>query len=163
MNLKHIEDSLEDLKNLSPLAFKKTMEVSLPFFALHKKLYENGEAIIKSRFNINQSELDVLGVLFYYSNKKFRLTPTELYEKLLFSSGGMTKVLKKLESRGFVARMESESDKRSKLVEITEAGKKICEEAITDIVAFEDLYFSKLDKNEQKIFRDLLYKTLEEK
>lgn len=71
----------------------------MPFFILHKKIFEGGNEILINKFGLNQTELDVLGALYYLGGDDFTLSPTKLYEKLLFSSGGMTKVLKKLEEK----------------------------------------------------------------
>ncbi|NOR58194.1 MAG: MarR family transcriptional regulator [Sulfurimonas sp.] len=135
------------------------MKLSVPFFVLHKKIYEKGENLISQEFNINQSELDVLSAL-YYMGDDFMLSPTKLYEVMLFSSGGMTKLLKKLESRNFIRRVENNIDKRSKLVQITDLGIEITTNALKDIVSFEDEYFSKLNQKEQDTFQKLVYKML---
>jgi len=47
------------------------------------------------------------------------VAPINLYESLVFSSGGMTKLLKKLEDRNYISRVDNPIDKRSKLVRIT--------------------------------------------
>ncbi len=116
--------------------------------------------MILKESNINQSELDVLAALYYVSDGSFTLTPTQLYDVMLFSSGGMTKLLKKLESRNFIRRVDNNEDKRSKLVQITKQGQEITSKALKDIVAFEDKYFSKLDIKEQEMFKKLIYKML---
>ncbi len=160
MNIKQFESNLENVKKLSPQVFKETMHISVPFFVLHKKLYEKGEDLISKKFNINQSELDVLAALYYMGDDNFMMTPTELYDVMLFSSGGMTKLLKKLENRNFIRRVESNIDKRSKLVQITDLGIEVTIKSLKDIVSFEDEYFSKLNEDEQKIFQKLVYKML---
>jgi len=162
MNLKQFETNIENVKKISPDIYKESMLVSLPFYILHKKLYEEGEDVILKASTINQSELDVLAALYYVSDGSFTLTPTQLYDVMLFSSGGMTKLLKKLESREFICRVENKEDKRSKLVQITQLGKEITSKALKDIVAFEDKYFAKLDLEEQETFKKLIYKMLDE-
>ena len=160
MNIKQFETNLENVKKLTPQVFKETMKLSVPFFVLNKKIYEKGENLISKEFNINQSELDVLAALYYMGEDKFMLSPTKLYDLLLFSSGGMTKLLKKLESRNFIRRVENNIDKRSKLVQITDLGVEITTKALKDIVSFEDEYFSKLNQKEQDTFQKLIYKML---
>ncbi len=161
MNLKQFETNIENVKKISPDIYNDTMLLSIPFYMLHKKLFDEGEDVILKESNINQSELDVLAALYYVSDGSFSLTPTQLYDVILFSSGGMTKLLKKLESRDFICRVENKEDKRSKLVQITELGKKITTNALKDIVTFEDKYFSKLDLQEQEMFKKYIYKMLE--
>lgn len=160
MNIKQFETNLKNVKKLTPQIFKETMKLSIPFFILHKKIYEKGEDLISKEFNINQSELDVLSSLYYMGGNEFTMSPTELYDVMLFSSGGMTKLLKKLENKNFIRRVENTIDKRSKLVQITELGIKNITKALQDIVSFEDEYFSKLNKKEQDTFQKLIHKIL---
>ena len=128
---------------------------------LHKKIYDDGEDLILKEFNINQSELDVLFSLYYEGGDDFTMSPTQLYDLMVFSSGGMTKLLKKLENKKFIIRIENKLDKRSNLVQITQLGIEITLKALKDILSFEDEYFSKLNKNEQTIFKKLIYKMLD--
>jgi len=55
------------------------------------------------------------------------LSPTELYQSMLFSSGGLTKVLTRLQQEGLIGRLENPEDKRSKLVVLTVEGKQLVE------------------------------------
>ncbi|MFA7082901.1 MAG: MarR family transcriptional regulator [Arcobacteraceae bacterium] len=137
------------------------MQLSLPFFLLHKRIHDNGENLILKEFNINQSELNVLAALYYDGGEYFTMSPTSLYDFMLFSSGGMTKLLKKLENKHLIQRIENSSDKRSKLVQITDLGIDITIKALKDILTVEDGYFSKLDKKEQAIFKKLIFKMLD--
>ena len=53
------------------------------------------------------SHIDVLASLHFNGNA---LSPTELYDAMLFSSGGMTKVLKKLEEKGILKAEEFKNE-----------------------------------------------------
>jgi len=59
--------------------------------------------------------------------KPRRMTPTDLYQAILITSGGMTKVLKQLEEEGDIVREDHSSDKRSRYVRLTPAGEKRAE------------------------------------
>ncbi|WP_228197951.1 MarR family winged helix-turn-helix transcriptional regulator [Poseidonibacter antarcticus] len=160
MNIKQFKTNLEHVKKLSPEVFKKSMYSSVPFFILHEEIYEKGEKLLSMKFNINQSELDVLASLYYMGGEDYMLSPTKLYEVMIFSSGGMTKLLKKLEALNFIRRIENTNDKRSKLVQITDLGKQITTNALKDLIALEDTYFSKLNIKEQDTFQKLICKIL---
>lgn len=54
----------------------------------------------------------------------------ELGKRLYLDSGTLTPVLKSLESKGFVKRFRSPTDERVLLVEITEKGKMLKDEAL---------------------------------
>lgn len=160
MNLNEIKLSQKKLKELSPEAYNDSVDISIPFFILHKKIYEEGNSILINKYNLSQTELDILGVLFYLAGDDFTMSPTQLYEKLLFSSGGMTKVLKKLESKSFIQRVDNPNDKRSKLVQITKEGKETTSLALKEILEHENKCFSKLEEEERKLLRKLLLKAL---
>ena len=66
-----------------------------------------------------------------------RMTPTELYRSILISSGGMTKVLKLLERDGLIAREDNPEDRRSRYVQLTEAG-RIRAEVVMEAVREQD-------------------------
>lgn len=160
MDIKQFETNLKNIKTQTPHVFKESMNVTIPFFILHRKLFEHGDKVLKEKFSLNQSELDVLSSLFYMTKETYTMSPTELYDVMVFSSGGMTKILKKLESKNYIKRVENSLDKRSKLVQLSSLGKKITVKAIEEIISFEDNYFSKLEKEEQELFKKLIFKVL---
>ena len=51
-----------------------------------------------------------------------RLTPTQIHNRLLVTSGGVTGRIDKLEKLGLVSRLPDPGDRRSMLVELTESG-----------------------------------------
>lgn len=152
---------INKLKKLTPEIYRDEIHTTRPFFILSSILYNKGEEIISTKYQLNQTELDILASLHYSHRDDFSLTPTELYDIMLFSSGGMTKVLKKLETKKYIRRIDNNQDKRSKLVQITSLGKKITSQALKDIITFEASYFSKLNTDEQKQLVSLLYKILD--
>ena len=160
MNVKQFENNLQNVKKYSPDVYKKTMQLTVPFFMLHKKLFDQGNQLLSDNFSLNQSELDILATLYYMSDGSFTLSPTQLYDVMFFSSGGMTKILKKLEHKELIRRIDDKTDKRSKLVQLTQKGKNIVDKALKEVVSFEDTYFNKLNKEEQETMKNLLLKIL---
>jgi DNA-binding MarR family transcriptional regulator len=82
--------------------------------------------------------LDPLGLLFIdYSvlrllqlaGAPYRMSPTELSEVVLRSSGGMTQILDRLESAGLVERSADASDRRKVVVGLTSEGLRTAERA----------------------------------
>lgn len=82
---------------------------------------------------------------------------------MVFSSGGMTKVLKKLEAKEYIIRIDNINDKRSKLVQLSKKGNILLSKALKEVVELEKKFFSPLDNEEQRIFKDLIYKVLKDK
>lgn len=76
-----------------------------------------------SQFDMKWWELDVLGAL-RRAGPPFRLSPGELSERLMVTSGTMTTRIDRLEKREFVVREPSEHDRRSVVVSLTRDGRK---------------------------------------
>lgn len=159
MNLTHLQNGIQNIKELTPEIYKDSISISASLFFLKNKMYDEGNNILSDVYNINQTHLDVLSTLYYLGNN-YTLSPTELYERMLFSSGGMTKVLKQLEEKKYIQRVENSEDKRSKLVQLSQLGKEITIKALGDVLELEDTYYSKLNKEERKTLQSLLEKIL---
>lgn len=82
----------------------------------------------------------------------------DLGERLWLDSGTMTPVLKKLELKGYITRQRSADDERSVIVEITDKGEKLKEDARQ--VPLELGKCVKLSPEEAAQLHALLYKVL---
>jgi DNA-binding MarR family transcriptional regulator len=80
-------------------------------------------------FDLTISEFNTLNAL-RRAGPPYRLSPKEVGVSLLFSSGGLTKLLERLESRGLVAREPDPNDGRGVLVSLTPAGMDLQEGAM---------------------------------
>ncbi|QFR48672.1 MarR family transcriptional regulator [Sulfurimonas lithotrophica] len=134
--------------------------VTLPLIMLSQKLLTKIENLLSKKYNLSNSEIDVLASLYSCKDEKHTLTPTKLYEKLLFSSGGMTKVLKKLELKEFIKRLDNIEDKRSKLVQLTPLGKNIVEKSLSEVIELEENFFIHLNEKDRKRLSDSLFHAL---
>lgn len=159
MNTKKLTNIIDRLKEIDPDIYSDSIKVSFPFYTLSSLLYGLGQDILVKKFDLTQGQLDVLASLCYESDD-FTLAPSQLYDRLNFSSGGMTKILNNLEKKQYIQRVKNKHDKRSRLVKITKSGQDIAKKATKTIINLEEEYFSKLNKNEQKQFTDLLNKLL---
>lgn len=161
MDIEKLKKSIENHKVRSPKTFDETMYITIPFYIFYKKMFEGICKLQEEKYEISNTQLDVLASLVMGGGDDYTLSPTELYGRLLFSSGGMTKVLKKLEDKGYIIRVENKEDKRSKLVKLTSLGREIVDNALKDVLIYENSYFDCLDKKEKKTFENLLLKILE--
>lgn len=155
----------ENLDNYYDNVFKDEQEIlgiCLPITMIHKQLFNEGSELLLEKFDLSSSEMDVLAAL-YFNNKT--LTPTALSEATIFSSGGMTKVLKKLEGKEFISRSFSEEDKRSKLVHIEPKGEALVKESLGHLLKKDNAFFEILDEDEKaflfKILKKLIYRVVE--
>ncbi|MGS0689412.1 MarR family winged helix-turn-helix transcriptional regulator [Shewanella sp. 0m-4] len=84
------------------------------------------------------------------------LSPTELYQSLLFSSGGLTKVLVRLQESGLIERCDNYEDKRSKLVVLSAKGKDLVEEVMPELHRQEQKMLSALSCHELDQLDDMM-------
>ena len=114
------------------------------------------------QFDLSVFELEVMVLLrsFPYPH---RLTPSLLSSSLMVSSGGLTKVLIKLESKGYIVRDVNPTDKRSKIVRLTALGIDFIEKYYPQVQYTSKQFFeSKLSKRELALLTTLLTKLLKE-
>ena len=131
--------------------------MTFPIAVIQKTIFVHAESFLKENFDLLNSEVDVLAAL--YTNNKV-LSPTQLYDLTIFSSGGMTKVLKRLQERGFIYRKEDENDKRCMLVCLSQSGEEIVRAALFEISKECSKYFETFTKEERVVFESLLKKVL---
>ncbi len=103
-----------EINSLPMLTLGRLAEVSArimqqklePFFAEH---------------GLHPGEFDVLATL-RRSGDPYALTPTQLYEATMVSSGGMTNRIDRLEKAGLVERRKNPNDRRGVIVALTTDG-----------------------------------------
>ena len=93
------------------------------------KHLERGLKKTFSEFGLNLGEFDVLATL-RRSGEPFQLTPTELFNTLMVTSGTMTNRLDRLEKAELVRRIPDPSDRRGTLIQLTDKGFNLMEQAI---------------------------------
>lgn len=139
--------------------YKCVVDIGLPLMLVNKLFSEKKEKIFSTKYDMSSSEFDVLMTLLCHEEP---MTPTNLYESMIFSSGGMTKLLKKLEEKNCIERIPSEHDKRSLLVALSKKGKKLVTDAFDDVVKMNREVLSTLKNSEQTELETILKKLLVE-
>jgi DNA-binding MarR family transcriptional regulator len=138
---------------------------SLPMAVLGR-LSEAAERVMQDHLNplfadagLQPGEFDVLATL-RRSGDPYMLSPTQLYEAAMISSGGMTNRLDRLERAGLIERRPDPSDRRGKLIALTADGRRIVDATITRHVANEKQLLSVLTTAEQEKLNALLRKLI---
>jgi DNA-binding MarR family transcriptional regulator len=129
--------------------------LTLPITLIHKNMFNDTECFLKTQYDLLHSHVDVLASLYFDGNS---LSPTELYDATIFSSGGMTKVLKKLEERNLIKREASSNDKRSMLISLTKEGKDLIENCMIEVAKQKEEKFSILTQKEKDDLKNILSK-----
>lgn len=109
---------------------------------------------------LQQGEFDVLATL-RRSGAPYELVPTQLFEALMISSGGMTNRLDRLEKAGWIARKPNPEDRRGTLVALTEQGLELINRIFPLHVENEAQALTTLSKKEQQTLQRLLEKLLD--
>lgn len=114
----------------------------------------------ESEFGLQPGEFDVLATL-RRSGAPHALTPTDLYEAAMISSGSMTNRIDRLEKAGLVTRQPNPADKRGTLVALTDEGLALIDCAVEAHVANQQAIVRGLDENERDQLSILLGKLLD--
>jgi DNA-binding MarR family transcriptional regulator len=122
-------------------------------------LFQNGRKVMES-VPLSPSEFDVLSTL-RSSGRPYEMTPTQLASAVLLTSGGMTKTLKGLETKGYIERFCFETDRRSKFVRLTGAGRELIETLLPKVLEnHTEMIQQALSDSEQAALNMLLSKLL---
>src|SRR4051812_21395809 len=109
------------------------------------------------RHGLDSGEFDVLATL-RRAGEPYALRPTELYQSLMISSGGLTARLDRLEAAGLIRRRADDDDARSVRVELTPAGRRKIEAAFRADMELENKMVSGLAESERAELVRLLRK-----
>lgn len=102
---------------------------------------------------------DVLAALVR-AGEPHRLTPTQLYNSLLVSSGAITNRIDRLVEEGLVTRESHASDRRSMPVQLTEEGRGRLDEALVAHVKNEEELLAALEPRERELLAQILRRWL---
>ncbi len=97
-------------------------------------LIETFQAAVLEPFELGASDYSVLATL-RRAGRPYHASPSDLYSRLQRSSGGMTKILKRLEQRGLVRRQPDPDDGRGSLVGLTRSGLAVQERIFNAFLA----------------------------
>ncbi len=116
-------------------------------------------ARVFARYGISFGEYLVLAAL-RRAGPPYRMNPTKLFNAVILSSGAMTNRLDRLEEMGLVAREPDPSDRRGRLVALTDKGRETVDAAVVDHLENEERLLAALDDREREQLAGLLRKLL---
>jgi DNA-binding MarR family transcriptional regulator len=158
MNTYPVDKILEQWQRERPDLDVSPMEVMGRIPRLAKHLDRSIQETV-SEFGINPGDFDVLATL-RRSGPPYQLSPTDLFNTLMVSSGTMTHRVDRLEQADLVKRIPEPRDRRGMLIQLTDRGFNTIEKAVEAHVANGHRLLSVLDEAERKILAQLLHKLL---
>lgn len=153
-----IDKLVSDWKQERPEIDASAMQIVGRIIKLGKTLEKRaGNALKESK--IHYTDLDVLATI-RRSGAPYQLTPKELMESVLITSGAMTTLLDRLTKLELIFRANDEKDGRIKRACLTEKGKEVIDKAIK--IRFNEASESikTLETKEQKVLASLLKKLM---
>src|SRR5258705_10471855 len=116
-------------------------------------------ARVFARYRVSFGEYLVLAAL-RRAGPPYRMNPTRLFNAVILSSGAMTNRLDRLEAMGLVERRPDPTDRRGRLVALTDRGLELVDAAVTDHLENEERLLGALDHGEREQLAGLLRKLL---
>jgi len=150
----HIDRFLDELEPVEGLDYEVEGIVDR-IGGINRRIKRGMEATL-SQFGLSLPDWQVLSTLRNSGSR----TPGVLARYLELSSGAMTSRLDALERAGHIRRVPDPEDRRSVLIEITDAGRAAWEKAATIQARKEAFFASALTKAEQRRLNALLRKLM---
>ena len=110
--------------DLDPSGF----EIFWRIFFLNKDLRRSAGRRL-SRLELPNWAFDVLAIL-RRQGPPFQMSPSVLCKSVMLSSGAMTNRLDRLQAAGFIERQADPNDRRGLIVQLTERGRAVTDEAV---------------------------------
>ncbi len=106
-------------------ALKLENQLCFPLYACAKEIVRKYKPYLDK---IDLTYTQYLVMMVMWDVKKINVK--ELGKRLYLDSGTLTPLLKKLEIKGFITRTRSTQDERNLIIEISEAGERLKDEAV---------------------------------
>ncbi|GAB3879861.1 MarR family winged helix-turn-helix transcriptional regulator [Terrabacter terrigena] len=106
---------------------------------------------------LGEGDFDVLATL-RRTGEPYELTPSELMDQTMVTSGAVTKRLDRLEGAGLVTRRVCDGDRRSRIVVLTDKGRELIDRAAPEHFANEARLLEPLTDSERATMARLLAK-----
>ena len=150
----HVDEIVEQWALERPGLDVSGMEIIGRITRLEKLIRPRLDAVF-AQHDLESWEFDVLATLLR-NGEPHQLTPGQLLDSMMITSGAMTNRIDRLERRGFVQRTKSPTDGRQVLVELTQTGLQLVDAALVDHAANERAIVDALGPDQRDQLVDLL-------
>jgi DNA-binding MarR family transcriptional regulator len=107
------------------------------------------------RFGLGEGEFDLLAAL-RRTGEPFAAAPGELARHTMVTTGAVTKRVDRLVASGLVARSGSADDGRGRVIRLTDAGRRVIDEAYTAHIANEERLLAALAPAQRRALEAML-------
>lgn len=135
-------------------SLKLENQLCFPLYAASREVIKQYRPLLDE---LNLTYTQYITMMVFWQEKK--ISVKDLGKKLFLDSGTLTPVLKSLEAKGYVHRYRSTEDERILIVEITDAGESLKEQAVSIPETLAGCI--KLEQQEADQLYRILYKILE--
>ena len=130
-------------------------QLCFPLYACSKEIIKRYKPFLEE-LDLTYTQYITMMVLW----EKKEMNVKELGEHLYLDSGTLTPLLKKLEQKGYITRSRMKTDERNVLIQITQAGEYLKEDAVRIPAAMSECV--RLEPQEAKVLYILLHKILKQ-
>nr|WP_321265892.1 MarR family winged helix-turn-helix transcriptional regulator [uncultured Sulfurimonas sp.] len=142
---------------------KGTAGITIPMTIICNMLHARGKPIYEE-YDLTQAEIDMLISLHVRNDG---ITAAEVSAGMVFSSGGISKVVKKLELKKLIYKKDSKEDKRSSLIYLEDKGREIVLKCMPQFGENDNYFYDILNETEkdilEKAFKKILYSITEKR
>lgn len=142
---------------------KGTAGITIPMTIVCNMIHARGKPIYEEH-NLTQAEMDMLISLHVHNDG---ITAAEVSERMVFSSGGISKVVKKLEFKKLIYKKVSKEDKRSSLIYLEDKGRELALKCMPQFGENDKYFYDILNETEkdilEKAFKKILYSITEKR
>jgi DNA-binding MarR family transcriptional regulator len=136
-----------------------SIEIVTPLWRLAKLLADDRRRVLRA-LGVEPSTLDLLSVL-RRSGPPYELTTRELTARALVSAGAISQRLARAEAAGLVQRRPSDEHRRAVMVTLTDAGHRLIERTVDEVLGREASLLGGLSANERDALSGLLERLTE--
>jgi len=142
---------------------KATAAITIPMNIVCNMIHARGKHIYEEQ-GFTQAEIDMLVSLHVHNDG---ITAAEVSERMVFTSGGISKVVKKLEFKKLIYKKDSKEDKRSSLIYLEDKGREIALACMPQFGENDNYFYDVLNETEkdilEKAFKKILYSIAEKR
>jgi DNA-binding MarR family transcriptional regulator len=118
--------------------------------------WQRGKNKVLERYDLTSSQLTLLTAIYWLKQQKQDVTQILLSKTANIDRMTTSTVLRTLEKKGFVSRVEHSTDTRAKTVDLSASGKKITVRALQTVSEYNEKYFSALGTNAKTFNKTLI-------